>query len=340
MGFAGAVVGGCTLVLAAAACLLATPSGAAFTASAGTGSVLASDTLDPPGALTATRSCAMTAPTLRSVSQATATATSITVARPAGVLPGDALIAIVMHHDSSSEPVAAVAGGWGMEIPSHSSLGGEALMVLKIATAAEPASYSFAGLDSSDATAVVVLAYTGVDPTTPLAATPAGQANANGSTVAAPSVTTDRAGATFVTAFLADDYASTISVPAGTTSRADVLAAGPQEVRVRVTDRVIPAAGATGVTAATLTTSRYSHGFAVALRGTMPVTLTWTPTPDTYATGYEGFREDVNELVPVLDRTTSTFVDGSAGAAQMAYQVRSVGGTWRSPYARVVVPAC
>lgn len=336
------------LLLALGAASLADPAGAAFRATTDNqGSALGADILDPPAAFTATRSCSGAAPTLRSTSEATGTSTTLAVPRPAGVEQGDVLIGVLMQPGAGLEPAAEQTDGWTWTARANAGgTAGQGMMVIKVAGAAEPASYTFTNLPSGQGTAVVVLAYDGADAIAPLASGPHTQQSQNTANVTTAAVSPATAPTTMVSAFVVGSYSSTISSvgPAGTTVRADVLADGTASSRVLVADRALTATGSSGMTTATLTAVTTSFGFSVALTaapGPGPVMLSWTPTVDLYAGGYEGYRSDDPGTVAILpDRTASGHSDATLGTAGATYYLRSYAGTWRSVYTSATVPAC
>jgi hypothetical protein len=67
-------------------------------------------------------------------------------------------------------------------------------------------------------------------------------------------------------------------------------------------------------------------------------TLTWTATPDTYATGYQVWRSTTSgsgyaQVASVTPRTTTTWTDTTvAPLTTYYYVVRAVAGSWTSPF--------
>lgn len=329
-----------TLALAALALLGAGAADASFTGlSVNQGSSLVADTLDAPGGLTATRSCTAFAPQLRSVSTRTGTASTLSVPLPAGVVAGDVIVAVVVHSTMGTPPVALAGDAWTVSLSGPQGVGGSSFLGSKVASIAEPAAYTFTGLTAGSATGAVVLAYSGGSWNYPSHSI----YNGTGSTVVAAGGTVPEQ-TRLLTAFFADDYAGTVSVPAGTTVRAQVVTGGADSVALLVTDRLVPVAGAVPPTVATLTEAHPNQGFTLPLQpgpGPGPVTLTWTATPDLYATGYEGFRSDLpGDVVPWGDRTVTSRIDTTLGTAGATYQMRSYAASWRSGWVTASVPPC
>ena len=87
------------------------------------------------------------------------------------------------------------------------------------------------------------------------------------------------------------------------------------------------------------TTVRCTGGLLVCNAGLLsrPV-LTWTPTPDTYATGYVILRSTTSgsgytQIASVSDHTTSTWTDTTTGLSVLTtyyYVIRSVAPVWTS----------
>ncbi|HMO11602.1 MAG TPA: hypothetical protein PKB06_08910, partial [Actinotalea sp.] len=95
--------------------------------------------------------------------------------------------------------------------------------------------------------------------------------------------------------------------------------------------RTLAATGSSGETSATIASSKKAYGFSLALSSAPPslaVTLTWTPTADTYATGYEGYRSDNPTVIGLgSPRTLSSYTDTTLGSAGATYYLPSVAGS-------------
>jgi hypothetical protein len=130
-------------------------------------------------------------PTLRSASSAgvvNANASTLTIARPAGVEPGDVLIAQIRYRDSAAGGANLTAPpGWST-IATIADGQANHSVVVKVAGESEPTQYTF---DQNSATGRLsggIGAYVGVDPTEPIHAWAASAARTG--TLIAPSVTT------------------------------------------------------------------------------------------------------------------------------------------------------
>ncbi|WP_437737872.1 cell wall anchor protein [Sorangium sp. So ce1335] len=129
--------------------------------------------------------------TFRASSTASAkNVTSLAVAKPAGVVQGDVLIARIANRNHV-EAVITPPAGWTVLRSDQSASAIKSWVLWKVATGAEPASYSF-GFDVSAYVAGSIVAFSGADPVNPIDAV-SGQKNGNSATLAAPAVTTTAA---------------------------------------------------------------------------------------------------------------------------------------------------
>lgn len=146
----------------------------------------------------------------------TATSTNnntITIAKPAGVVAGDIMIAnITSIDDNSLSGNNASLAGW--TIISASNINGNnarrCSILYKIAGVAEPTNYTFNasnGTITTDNTSGAIIAYSGVDNTTPFDVAPGGMDTGSASTVTATAITTVTANAAviFLSALRRDD---------------------------------------------------------------------------------------------------------------------------------------
>ncbi|WP_437725523.1 cell wall anchor protein [Sorangium sp. So ce861] len=129
--------------------------------------------------------------TFRSSSTATGkNLTSLTLAKPAGVVQGDVLLARIANRNQVGAVIAPPAG-WTLLRSDQSASAVKSWVLWKVATGAEPASYAF-GFDVSAYLAGSIVAFSGADPASPIDAV-SGQKNGNSATLAAPAVTTTAA---------------------------------------------------------------------------------------------------------------------------------------------------
>jgi MSHA biogenesis protein MshQ len=207
---------------------------------------------------------------------------SVTVARPAGLLSGDVMIAVVSFNDvpplwvlvcllsPSSCPVAPT--GWTLVATPVDGTRMVTQVYQRVATGTEPASYTWTlggpvgTVGNSRRAAGAILAYRGVDTTAPVEAN-ASQNNAASTTATAPSVTTVSANAMLVSVFSVVNGSTTATPPASMTNAFNVTTtSGPNGLRLLASYASQPVAGASGVRTATLDTARTSIGVSLALR--------------------------------------------------------------------------
>lgn len=149
----------------------------------------------------------------------TTASTTITIPRSTSVVAGDFMIAQVAMRPSS--PTIAPPSGWTFIRRDNSSTNRiTTALYYKFATASEPTSYTWT-FSTSLITSGGIVAYRGVDPTTPIDAH-SGRVNASGCTLTANSVTTTRANDMLVFIGGFDDDSSDLIAPSGMTERLDV----------------------------------------------------------------------------------------------------------------------
>jgi hypothetical protein len=210
-------------------------------------------------------SAAGAAPSLVSSSSAWADPSStLTIARPATAAPGNVLVAVVAARQTSGVALSPPAG-WTLLRRDSSSSGASLTQAvyIKVAGASEPASYVWT-LGNKNAAAGAILAYAGVDASSPVAAH-SGRYISSGTVMTAPAVSAP-AGA-IVLGFFGNNDAWPTTPPAGMTERVEALADGYWGVGVEGSDFLVTNAGTTGDKTAKSGTSNSSNiGQLVALR--------------------------------------------------------------------------
>lgn len=177
------------------------------------------------------------------------TRTSLTLAKPAGTVAGDVLLARIINRNV----VAAVAtppAGWTFLRSDQSASQIKAWVFYKVATASEPTSYDFT-LDLASYMAGSVSALSGVDPTNPIDAQ-TGQKNGTTASFNTPALTTNTANG--VAVWFGSQLwtgsacpASPIVPPAGFTEPVDTcLVSSSTGVLYNVAYKELGAAGAQG----------------------------------------------------------------------------------------------
>lgn len=226
------------------------------------------------------------------VFRATATAsnpsdgTAVTIARPAGTVAGDLLVAQVAFHTHDFVGTIAPPSGWTTirvdNDTSHEIQG----VFWKVATAAEPASYVFTNTtgDTNKEGSGAITAYTGVDTVTPIDAHAAATYPAGGFSIVGPSVTTTVAGTQLLT-LVGQRSSGNLTPATGMAERYETFA-GNQNL-VQMADQGVGAAGATGTRTVTSTSNGSSVVQTVALRPRQ-ISLVGTGSPGTAANGATG----------------------------------------------------
>lgn len=193
-------------------------------------------------------------------------ASSLAVSLPSGTVEGDVMVALVSLRGNRT---ITAPSGWSSVLRTDNSSGSNIRQQLfvKVATGAEPASFTFS-FSGSERCAVAVLSYRGVDSGAPVDAV-GGQANtASSSSVTAPSITATVANARIVGFFAIANGNATLTAPGGMTAVLTTAAttAGPNGVAVLVADAAAGVAGATGGKTASASHSTQSVGQLIALR--------------------------------------------------------------------------
>lgn len=202
------------------------------------------------------------APAFQSLATATAgnpDVSTLTIPVPAGTASGDLLLAIV---STDSETTLNTPVGWTLLDQGNSSAAVTMAVYYRIATAAEPASYSF-NWGSSEEVAGAILRYSGVSTSDPIGVW--GVATGTNNSPTSPSASTANADTRVVRIYGADDDDLAGSpYPTGTTGRLNIAGStdGPS---LGVADAVQAAIGATGSAAFSLSASEQWRALTVVL---------------------------------------------------------------------------
>ena len=226
------------------------------------------------------------------------TAKTLVLPKPAGVVSGDVLLAAVASRGKAS---ISAPSGWSLvRMETSGSVLRQAIYV-HVAGASEPTSYTF-NFQSPQSAVGGILAYAGVDPSSPIDVT-AGLVNASSTSIPAPSVTTTGDNRMLVS-FSAIASLTTITPPSGMAERYEkaVPATNVNKVTAAASDEPIAAAGATGTRLATASDAGVSIGQLVALRAG-PVGPAPTPpsTPQSFTATPSGGRVTLNWAAPTSD---------------------------------------
>ena len=247
----------------------------------------------------------------RAASTAGVKGTSLTIAKPTGVQAGDLLLAVLTTRNIATTPSAT---GWNLGRSDANSTLLRQTVLYKVATAGEPNSYSFSLGSSSQVASGVIVAYTGADTTTPVAAW-GGPTTANSASVTAAAVSA--AANSLVVGFFSIAASTAVSPPTAMIEQAEVAQAGGKDkVTTETADLIQALIGSTGSQMATANAAAANIGrlIVIAPAGTPPPTdtekpsvpqnlagestsstrvyLTWSGSTDNFGvTGYTVFRD-------------------------------------------------
>ncbi len=190
------------------------------------------------------------------------TATTLTIARPAGVESGDVLVTGVSVRGS---PAITPPAGWTLVRSDQNPTIMKQAVFVRVAVAAEPADYTWT-FSVPQAAAGGILAYSGVDTANPVDGHSGFVATTASTTITAPSLTTT-VGGVAVAAFYGITGATTVTPPVGTTERWDLASsAGTYRITAEAAETIRPVAAPTGDLVAAAANSGRSIGQLVALR--------------------------------------------------------------------------
>jgi len=190
---------------------------------------------------------------------AVSSAASLPIAKPAGLAAGDVMLATV---SSRGAPRITPPAGWTQVVSTVNGTTMLQAVYVHVAAATEPATYTFT-LNAAKAAVVQVNAYSGVNPTTPIAVS-AGQANASAAAITAPAVTSAFDGR--AVGLFGSARAGALTPAQGLVERTEVISnLGTSKVAADAAD--MPAyAGAVGPFTVTGTGAAASVGQTVVLR--------------------------------------------------------------------------
>lgn len=225
-------------------------------------------------------------------------AKTLVLPKPAGVVSGDVLLAAVAARGKAS---ITAPGGWSLvRMETSGSVLRQAIYV-HLAGASEPASYTF-NFQSPQSAVGGILAYAGVDPSSPIDVA-GGQVNASSTSITAPTVTTTGANRMLVS-FSAIASLPSLAPPTGMAERYEetVPATNTNKVTADASDQLIETAGATGARVTTASVAGVSVGQLVALRpGTAGPQPTPPSTPQSFNATPSGGRVTLNWAAPSSD---------------------------------------
>ncbi len=200
---------------------------------------------------------------LRAAASGTNTgATTLVLPLPTGTTANDVLLAAVTVRGA---PIITAPAGWTPVRNDARAPTFTQAVYVHVAGGSEPANYTFT-FDSSQTAVGTIVAYSGVDNTTPIAAHNA-QVTSSSSTITAKSVTTAVPNTQLV-AFFGIVGKTTIGTSSGMTERAEVFSptGTTSKLTASLDDQPMAAAGATGDRTATAGVSAHNIGQLVALK--------------------------------------------------------------------------
>ena len=213
-----------------------------------------------------------------------ATTTSLTIAKPAGVIAGDVMVASI---SARGNPNFVAPAGWA---PIRLDVAGNVVRsaaYYRVATGSEGPSFTWTWSGIQNA-AGGILAYSGVDTTTPVDAHSGAASTSASSSIVAPPVTSTVAG-TMLVGLFATAQNATIVPPVGMSERFEALSsAGKYPVTAEAAEQSQAEPGSSGSRSAAASRNARNVGQLVALRPTAPPpspspspSPTSTPTPPT-----------------------------------------------------------
>ena len=187
-------------------------------------------------------------------------ASSLTIAKPAGAASGHVAVAAISLSTSSTITPPA---GWQLADSTYANGIGTHVLV-KVLGGSEPANYTFT-LSTNSRIAGAISVYSGVDTITPIDATAAANGSPQSTSHVAPEVMASGAGRMLIAAY-GVRAGTTVTMPGGTTERSDIATATTTNpITAAVGDRTITT-GPSGTTTATSADSGYSAMITIALQ--------------------------------------------------------------------------
>jgi len=265
--------------------------------------------------------------------------TALTLSRPAGVVVGDALVAVL---DERGTATITAPSGWSLVRADTNGTALRQAVYVRIAQATEPTAYTWTFASAQGATGIV-LAYAGVNAAAPIDGS-SGRVNASSTSISTQPLVTTAPGAAVLGLF-GTAVNSSISPPAAMTEQAEVALTGKQKAESEAADLIQLLAGSTGGVTATAAAAAANIGQLVALRPanvqppidteppTVPTGVTatpisstridvsWTASLDNVAVDhYELYRDGTRVATPT--GTSSSDVGLTAGTTY-SYTVRA-----------------
>ena len=290
-----------------------------------------SATLAAPTGLSVTQSC-IPSSTIAFRSASTANSSGgLTISAPADVQAGDVLVAQIAQRASGS--TVTPPAGWTQVLNNSSGASLQSTIFVHVAGSSEPTSYTFSSTSSAKSAGGIV-AYSGVDTNNPVNAS-AGATGASAS-MTAPSVTT-----TISTTMLVSFWSArqeSFTTPGSMTQRWNYSAGSGanSSMSVGAADEAVAAAGATGTRTASKSGSLDWTAQSIALKpkANTQVSLSWTVTTSTFASGYKLERwagSTMQTQTTITPASTTSATDSPlTGGTAYTYKLYSYFRNWTS----------
>jgi len=190
---------------------------------------------------------------------------TVTAPLPGGVVANDVMLALVAYRGGNTINVASVPAGWTAVTSTNDGALLGMRLYQKVAGGSEPASYAWT-LSGSDRAAVAILAFRGVDTSSPIL-TFGTRINGASTSLTAPSITPGVANSMLAAFWGAINGNLTFSAPASMVERVDVATgAGPNGLTLGAAYEAYAPTTATGTRVATIDSTQSNTGYLIALR--------------------------------------------------------------------------
>jgi alpha-tubulin suppressor-like RCC1 family protein len=198
-------------------------------------------------------------------------ATTVVVTKPTGTVQNDVMVAVIGVNQNAATVTLTAPSGWNLINANNSTTVLYSATYYKVATASEGSNYTWtinvAGTPTAKKAVGVISSYSGVNTTTPIHVN-GSQANASGTTMTSPSVTTTVANTVIVAAF-STSRADTVTAGSSMTLRGQAASSGGGGATTKATSEMQDIAqsgtGASGAKTATIGTGQVSVGHTFAL---------------------------------------------------------------------------
>lgn len=233
----------------------------------------------------------------------TSRAATIVLTIPAGVLAGDTMLYFTWTGKSADTNlnVSSLPTGWAVMARNDASSGQSSILLRHIATASEPASYTFpvTATGSGNPLVGVGQVYRGLDPNAAIVATSLTEVTTAGTSFVCPSASLTTYSDLYIGLVADHSTTATTTAPAGATKRVDTALTTNGGAHIALFDLSANAVGPTGTRTATLSASSTGVAVSYALAKQRPA-VPDPRTPDSAAAAISGTWLQVLQFVPIL----------------------------------------